>query len=454
MNKHTNKSCAVVIPAYSETLNEFERASLSRVVQVLGDEYDIYFVCPESLDLHNYEEVVGKVNLPEPFRMKDIYFMNRRTYSEMCELPAFYERFSEYEYMLLYQLDAWVFENRLQQFCDMGYDYIGAPHRHLRTKQPVVGNGGLSLRKISTFIEKCKTLDFSICRWEEDQAFCDTYASEFRFPPLEIAYDFSVQNLRLDDHLPFGCHAPMKFFWRDFWVGKIDLHPLVSIIIPCYNDAKYVAETIASVKSQTYQNWECIIVNDGSTDNGEDVILPLLDGRFRYIKQENAGCAAARNNAIRHSHGKYILPLDSDDMISDAYLERAVASLEADPSASLFFGQEWRFGSGFNGFNDKIGYFGYERLLANNSIYNAAMYRRKDYDRIGGYNEDMKAYEDWEMWIRLLYHNDNVIFDKDFVTLYYRQGIGTLRQFGELNRRTLRAKIRESNRQIYEEYHL
>src|SRR5574344_53709 len=454
MNKHANKSCVVVIPAYSENLDEFERASLRQVVRVLGDEYDLYFVCPDSLNLRAYEMEVGKDNLPEAFRLPEYYFRNRKTYSEMCESPMFYERFAEYGYMLLYQLDSWVFENRLQQFCDTGYDYFGAPHRCLITGEPVVGNGGLSLRKISTFIEKCKVLDFSIGRWEEDRAFCDTYRSHFKFPPLSLAYDFSIQNLRMDNHLPFGCHAPKKFFWNGFWKGKIDLNPLVSIIIPCYNDAEYVAEAIASVKSQTYNNWECIIVNDGSTDNSEEVILPLLDNRFKYLKQENKGVSAARNFAIKSSRGKYILPLDADDMIWSSYVSVAVATLEANPSASMFFGAEWRFGLCKQGINKHIGYFGYENLLKGNTIYDSAVFKRYDFDRVGGYREDLKCYEDWELWIRLLYRNDNVIFDKDFVTLYYRQGIGTLRYYAELHKQEICGKIRDINKQIYEEHHL
>ena len=113
--------------------------------------------------------------------------------------------------------------------------------------------------------------------------------------------------------------------------------PIVSIIIPCYNQAKYLSETLDSVLNQTYQDWECIIINDGSSDNTEDIAKKYCanDSRFFYIYQDNQGVVAARNNAISQSHGKYILPLDGDDIIHKRYLEVAVKVIERDPKLKL-----------------------------------------------------------------------------------------------------------------------
>jgi len=96
----------------------------------------------------------------------------------------------------------------------------------------------------------------------------------------------------------------------------------VSVIIPCYNDAAYVSETLESVKNQTYANWQCIIINDGSTDNTKDVVLSAIgsDERFVYIETANNGPAAARNIGIETASGFFILPLDADDIISEGYL--------------------------------------------------------------------------------------------------------------------------------------
>ena len=94
--------------------------------------------------------------------------------------------------------------------------------------------------------------------------------------------------------------------------------PKVSIITANYNGGDYIAETLACLLKQNYSNWENIIVDDGSTDDSVSIIKSFAekDNRYKYICQSNQGAAAARNTAIRNSTGKYILPLDSDDMIS------------------------------------------------------------------------------------------------------------------------------------------
>lgn len=104
------------------------------------------------------------------------------------------------------------------------------------------------------------------------------------------------------------------------------MNPLVSIIVPCYNQAQYLPEALQTVLEQTYQNWECIIVNDGSPDNTELVAKEWLakDSRFKYIYKENGGLSSARNVGIENSKGEFILPLDADDKISNNYLEECV----------------------------------------------------------------------------------------------------------------------------------
>ena len=106
--------------------------------------------------------------------------------------------------------------------------------------------------------------------------------------------------------------------------------PLVSIITPCYNQAQYLSEALDSVLRQTFANWECIIVNDCSSDNTEEVAMSYCnkDARFRYCPLDhNQGLCTARNNGIGMSSGKYILPLDADDIIADCYLEEAVKNI-------------------------------------------------------------------------------------------------------------------------------
>ena len=105
---------------------------------------------------------------------------------------------------------------------------------------------------------------------------------------------------------------------------------LVSIIMPSYNTAPYIAETIGSVLKQTYQNWELIIVDDCSSDNTDQVVKPFLaDVRIRYLKNEkNSGTAVSRNRALREAKGKWIAFLDSDDLWMPDKLSKQISFME------------------------------------------------------------------------------------------------------------------------------
>lgn len=198
--------------------------------------------------------------------------------------------------------------------------------------------------------------------------------------------------------------------------------PMISIIIPCYNHAQTLRETIDSVMASDYDQWEAIIVNDGSTDDSEAVgqSCAALDTRIHYISQPNSGPSAARNNAIRHSAGKYILPLDADDLIHPSYIGKAVAYLDSHEECALYYCRAEFFGSKQGPF--QAYWTCYRDMLIVNSVFASSVYRRKDYDRIGGYDESFRtAYEDWEFYIRLLYHNDSV-FQSPENMFYYRKG--------------------------------
>lgn len=105
---------------------------------------------------------------------------------------------------------------------------------------------------------------------------------------------------------------------------------LVSIIMPSYNTAKYIAESIQSVLDQTYKNWELIIVDDFSTDNTDEIVRPfLVDERIHYLKNElNSGAAVSRNRALREAKGRWIAFLDSDDLWMPEKLEKQISFME------------------------------------------------------------------------------------------------------------------------------
>lgn len=149
------KKCVVVIPIYKVNPTKSECASFKQVLTVLG-QHNIVLLTYTELDLSVYEElseVVGKKYNIEYFDLG--YFRSLADYNRLCYSLEFYNRFLNYEYMLIYQLDAWVFRDELMYWCDKGYDYIGAPMflEPYKIRTCVVGNGGFSLRRISYCIK-------------------------------------------------------------------------------------------------------------------------------------------------------------------------------------------------------------------------------------------------------------------------------------------------------------
>lgn len=217
------KKVAVVVPIYTNKLKKTEQVSLRQLQRVLG-RYPRIFVAPQSLKLDIGE--LGDGFAVE--RFDDEWFTGVVPYSLLMLQPFFYERFRDYEYILVYQTDAFVFADRLREFCELGYDYIGAPVRGegpwllLGTK---VGNGGFSLRRVAAcqraaglfvtlpdghplkdLFVPCEDSFFAYCGMRQD--------FDFRVAPLHEALEFSLQDnvqhvyKRLKtDWRPFGCHA-------------------------------------------------------------------------------------------------------------------------------------------------------------------------------------------------------------------------------------------------------
>lgn len=180
--------------------------------------------------------------------------------------------------------------------------------------------------------------------------------------------------------------------------------PLVSVIVPCYNQAVYLPEALESLLKQTYRNWEAVVVNDGSPDDTERVALAYAekDSRIKYLSLENGGLSSARNKGIAASCGEFILPLDADDLIMPRYIEKAMEAFAGNPLTKLVYCQCLFFGQK-TGLWETLFYKGYRRLLLGNSIFCSAVFRRSDYEQAGGYDERMRqGHEDWEFFIRLL----------------------------------------------------
>lgn len=237
-----NKSdVVIVVPIYQEQLKKTEEISLRQLYKILGD-YPICFIAPNRM--RDYFK--KKNSLVEFF--PDDCFCGVGAYSDLLLSEEFYQRFVKYQYMLIYQLDAFVFSDRLLEFCEMGYDYIGAPMsrwsswRGLRTK---VGNGGLSLRKVDKclyLIRKYKqnALEILSADFQNEEkyipedmffVFCGyQYKKEFCVPSIKEAFDFAIENnvahcyrRVTEKKLPFGCHGWCKAQCFDFWRKYIEM---------------------------------------------------------------------------------------------------------------------------------------------------------------------------------------------------------------------------------------
>lgn len=181
----------------------------------------------------------------------------------------------------------------------------------------------------------------------------------------------------------------------------MDSAPLVSVIMPTYNRATLIGESLDSLVSQTYENWECIIVDDGSTDQTKQVVNAYIvrDSRFHYFKKQNEGTAIARNYAVSRSQGTYILPLDSDDLIGDTYMEKAVKIFSQNDNLSLVYSKAKKFGVETGEWH--LPEFQFDKFLIYNMIFNSTLFKRKDFDAVGGYMPKNRL-EDWDLWIKIL----------------------------------------------------
>ena len=235
--------------------------------------------------------------------------------------------------------------------------------------------------------------------------------------------------------------------------------PTVSVMIPYYNCKEYIVETIQSVLSQSHQNFEIIIVDDGSAPEHADYLREFLADKpaIRYAVQNNQGVAAARNHAARLAGGKYFLFLDSDDLILPDYIEKCVTVLENNPDCKLVYPLAEYFDAQ-EGLWNLPDYDGLESLLKGNRIPIISMHRAEDFVSLGGFDENLTTHEDWDLWIRLLSNGGTVIRIPEVLFRYRKRRDGSslinrLEQNPDLNREDWQ-KVYEKNRVLFMQYHL
>ena len=239
MSIHDKSNLVIIcIPIYKNKLNTYEQAAMLQLNKKLG-KYPRIFIAPESL-MFDYG-IYGEDIMVETF--PDYYFKSVLNYSALMLNRDFYQRFAKYKYMLLYQTDAFIFQDKLSEFCSLDYDYIGAP---VPMVDPIwhfiggrVGNGGFSLRKISSAIRMLECwndivgespLASVFWQWEDVfWGYCGQQADlDFKVPGVKIAKEFAVQSnvshtyKRIHNGWrPFGCHG----WWQmdyDFWQPVIE----------------------------------------------------------------------------------------------------------------------------------------------------------------------------------------------------------------------------------------
>jgi glycosyltransferase involved in cell wall biosynthesis len=187
--------------------------------------------------------------------------------------------------------------------------------------------------------------------------------------------------------------------------------PVVSVIVPCFNQAHFLGDCLNSVKRQNFTEWECIIVDDGSNDNTGEVAQQYCqeDARFRYHRQVNKGLSGARNTGIAVSKGLYLNFLDSDDALYPEALKCMISEFASDPDLVMVYG-------GYTGAQNsltrtikkaisdfdssKMDFYPY--VCAGNALpVHAALVKKSVIDRIGVFDETLKSCEDWDFWLRL-----------------------------------------------------
>lgn len=193
-------------------------------------------------------------------------------------------------------------------------------------------------------------------------------------------------------------------------------NPLISVITPCYNYGKFLPECLDSLQFQSYSNWECIIINDGSVDDTEEVALKYAnsDPRIKYVYQKNAGLPAARNTALKIAKGNYIQLLDADDLLEPEKFATQLSLFKSHQTVDLIYSSMVIF------YSDKNSREHIPFVVASNPVFasgkyqdiidpllkdvfflpGCAIFSRRMFDKVGLFNEELYGMEDWNYWFR------------------------------------------------------
>ena len=197
---------------------------------------------------------------------------------------------------------------------------------------------------------------------------------------------------------------------------------LVSVVIPVYNSEQYITECIDSALTQTYQNIEIIIVDDGSTDNTVNIISEYNNELIKLFHQKNAGSGAARNHGIEQASGTWIAFLDADDIWLPDKLQKQLehcSDLDWSHTDLYLHGDVYPRHTKTTELTPKHSGFILKNLLVENSIGTSSVIIKKEIlQKLGAFNTDLRALQDWDLWLRVAAENQICYVDEPLV--YYR----------------------------------
>ena len=180
----------------------------------------------------------------------------------------------------------------------------------------------------------------------------------------------------------------------------------ISIVIPCYNQGAMLRQALASIEQVRNQNLlEVIVVDDGSSEvETKQILSEVMQAGYCVVSQSNRGLGAARNAGIRRAKGEFILPLDSDNRLRDAYLNEAVSLLRREATMDVIYSDAEYFGERSGRWH--VPEFDLLLLVRTNFIDTCALFRKTLWEEVGGYDEHMPSmgWEDWDFWLRVAAH--------------------------------------------------
>ena len=195
-----------------------------------------------------------------------------------------------------------------------------------------------------------------------------------------------------------------SFCFLFFLIFKL---PFFSIVIPSYNRAEYLHLTIESIQDQLFQDWECVIIDDGSTDNSAEIVQEIIqnDARIKYIYQENAERSVARNNGIKNSSGEYICFLDSDDLYKENHLQVLFENIHiSENKISLFFVNQTILIENREEKCSTITYYSSPDYFIENSIIPVRVCIHRDIFKSYSFDQRIVIVEDAVLWTQIARH--------------------------------------------------